>query len=166
VLGAQAGGAVTEFGFAAAQVAVDPVTAVPQKYPHMGTIVPSGSVVVVDAAVRLSVCWPKAVTAAKRRNTLTRAVAFSVALDVKSLIRIMFVASRCRSILDTQKCVLVRHPPAGVAQADGIAGSQTACLYCDSSMTNSRESTSIIISMPPGKTLFVVISRARCASAT
>src|SRR5215472_7026491 len=29
-------------------------------------------------------------------------------------------------------------------------------------MTNSRESTSIIISMPPGKMLFVVISRSLC----
>src|SRR3974390_3029523 len=29
-------------------------------------------------------------------------------------------------------------------------------------MTNSRESTSIIMSMPPGKTLFVVISRSLC----
>src|SRR5215467_124114 len=31
--------------------------------------------------------------------------------------------------------------------------------YLDSSITNSRESTSIIISMPPGKILLVVISR-------
>ena len=34
--------------------------------------------------------------------------------------------------------------------------------YRDSSMTNSRESTSIIISMPPGNMLFVVISRSLC----
>src|SRR5882762_637713 len=32
----------------------------------------------------------------------------------------------------------------------------------DSSITNSRESTSIIISIPPGKTLLVVISRSLC----
>src|SRR5215469_8558965 len=31
--------------------------------------------------------------------------------------------------------------------------------YMPSSITNSRESTSIIMSIPPGKTLFVVISR-------
>src|ERR1700757_4163296 len=34
--------------------------------------------------------------------------------------------------------------------------------YWDSSITNSRESTSIIINMPPGKMLFVVISRSLC----
>src|ERR1700739_4569527 len=34
--------------------------------------------------------------------------------------------------------------------------------YIDSSMTNSRESTSIIISIPPGKILLVVISRSLC----
>src|SRR6516164_478609 len=32
-------------------------------------------------------------------------------------------------------------------------------VYWDSSITNSRESTSIIINIPPGKMLFVVISR-------
>src|SRR6516225_7197788 len=32
----------------------------------------------------------------------------------------------------------------------------------DSSITNSRESTSIIMSMPPGKILLVVISRSLC----
>src|SRR5215472_7728530 len=37
---------------------------------------------------------------------------------------------------------------------------QLACsTYMPSSITNSRESTSIIMSIPPGKTLFVVISR-------
>src|SRR6202040_1386063 len=34
--------------------------------------------------------------------------------------------------------------------------------YRDSSITNSRESTNIIISIPPGKTLLVVISRSLC----
>src|SRR5271165_1256576 len=56
----------------------------------------------------------------------------------------------------------VRHPPAGGAQTDGFSSRQTACPYCDSSITNSRESTSSIINMPPGKTLFVVISRSLC----
>ena len=32
----------------------------------------------------------------------------------------------------------------------------------DSSIANSRESTSIIINMPPGNTLLVVISRSLC----
>src|SRR3979490_1511820 len=34
--------------------------------------------------------------------------------------------------------------------------------YMDSSITNSRESTSIIISIPPGNILLVVISRSLC----
>src|SRR5580692_9893979 len=34
--------------------------------------------------------------------------------------------------------------------------------YMDSSITNSRESTSIIIIIPPGKALLVVISRSLC----
>src|ERR1700704_5866280 len=34
--------------------------------------------------------------------------------------------------------------------------------YIDSSITNSRESTNIIISIPPGKILLVVISRSLC----
>src|ERR1700760_616345 len=45
-------------------------------------------------------------------------------------------------------------------------GSHVFCLpsrrQLDSSITNSRESTSIIISMPPGKILLVVISRSLC----
>jgi hypothetical protein len=44
--------AVTDFGFNAAQVAVELATVVPQKYPHMGTSEPSGIVTVVGAAVR------------------------------------------------------------------------------------------------------------------
>jgi hypothetical protein len=63
----------------------------------MGTVVPSGSVVVVGAADKLIVCWPKAAAAAKRRNTLITAAAFSVALHLKSFIRIMFLASRLSS---------------------------------------------------------------------
>ena len=34
--------------------------------------------------------------------------------------------------------------------------------YIDSSITNSRESTSIIMNIPPGNTLLVVISRSLC----
>jgi hypothetical protein len=60
----------------------------------MGTTVPSGMVVVVGVAVRLTVFWPKAV-AAKRRIPPTMTAAFSVALNFKSLLVIIF-ASRCR----------------------------------------------------------------------
>src|SRR5215469_13864950 len=66
----------------------------------MGTVVPSGSVVVVGAAVRLICCWPDAATAAKRSSTLTAAAAFKVALHWRSMIRIMVLASRRRSLLD------------------------------------------------------------------
>src|SRR5215831_12929133 len=66
----------------------------------MGTTVPSGMVAVVGAAVRLIVCWPNAATAAKTSSTQTAAAAFSVALLLKSLIRIMVHASRCRFVLD------------------------------------------------------------------
>src|ERR1700686_4912128 len=43
---------------------------------------------------------------------------------------------------------------------DRICGSPPA--HSDSSIRNSRESTSIIINMPPGNTLLVVISRSLC----
>src|SRR5271169_316201 len=126
----------------------------------MGTTVPSGRVVVAGPAVKLT--WPKPITVAKRRNTLTTAAAFNVALHLQSLIRIMVLASRRRrSVLDINR-MLVRHPPAGGAQTDGFARQATPCPYCDSSIANSRESTSSIINMPPGKTLFVVISRSLC----
>jgi hypothetical protein len=99
VIAAHAGGVPT-FGASDAHVAVDPATAVPQKYPHMGTVVPSGIVAVVGFAIRLICCWPNAATAAKRRNALATSAAFNVALQLKSLIRIMVLASRCRSVLD------------------------------------------------------------------
>src|SRR5215469_18035957 len=44
------------FGFAPAQLAAEPVTTVPQLYPHIGTDEPSGNVMVEDAAVRLICC--------------------------------------------------------------------------------------------------------------
>src|SRR6516162_6358591 len=128
----------------------------------MGTTVPSGSVVVVGAAVRLICCWANPATATKRRNTLTTAAAFNVASHLQSLIRIMVVASRRRSVphINLNSC----SPSArrGVVKLAALQGRQTACPYCDSSIANSRESTSIIMSMPPGKTLFVVISRSLC----
>src|ERR1700730_7840208 len=39
-------------GFSGAQVAVEPVTAAPQLYPHIGTAVPSGRIAVAGPAVR------------------------------------------------------------------------------------------------------------------
>src|SRR5271169_887817 len=127
----------------------------------MGTVVPSGRVVVAGPAVKLT--WPKPVTAAKRRNRLTTAAAFNVVLHLESLIRIMVLASRrCRSVLDINLNALfaIRRP--GVLKLTAFEGRQTACPYCDSSIANSRVSTSSIINMPPGKTLFVVISRSLC----
>jgi hypothetical protein len=50
-------------------------------------VVPSGIVVVVGAAVRLTVCWPKATTAAKGSMQTTRNAAFKIAL--KLFIRIV-----------------------------------------------------------------------------
>src|SRR5436309_15990019 len=91
----------------------------------MGTTEPSGSVVLVGAAVRLTVCWPKATAAANGRMQTTRSAAFKIAF-------ILFV-----------RIVIPRR-------------------QLDSSITNSRESTSIIISIPPGKILLVVISRSLC----
>src|ERR1700740_602017 len=66
----------------------------------MGSVVPSGRVVVADPAIKLTTCWPKPVADAKRRNTLTKTAAFTVVLDLESLIRIMVLASRCQSALD------------------------------------------------------------------
>jgi hypothetical protein len=56
----------------------------------MGTVVPSGRVVVVGAAVRLTCCaWPKVAAAPKRKRAATNNVAFSVAFKV--WIRIEFL---------------------------------------------------------------------------
>src|SRR5256885_6032295 len=91
----------------------------------MGTTEPSGRVTVVGPAVRLTVCWPRATTAANGRIETTRSAAFKIAFQ-------LFV-----------RIVLPRR-------------------QLDSSITNSRESTSIIIIIPPGKILLVVISRSLC----
>src|SRR3974390_656904 len=95
-----------------------------------------------------------------RRNAVTRTAAFSVVFDMQSLIRIMVPASRSRCVL-TQISWFADLRPV-VLKLIGLAGRHRARRYSDSSMTNSRESTSIIISIPPGKTLFVVISRPLC----
>jgi hypothetical protein len=67
-------------GFKAAHVAVEPATAVPQLYPHIGTTAPSGVTVVVGPAVKLTVCWPKVTTAPKRSRLTTCVAAFRIAL--------------------------------------------------------------------------------------
>src|SRR5437868_7682123 len=46
----------------------------------------------------------------------------------------------------------------------GVRNLVKSAAHKPSSIGNSRESTSIIISMPPGKTLLVVISRSLCRS--
>jgi hypothetical protein len=58
-----------EGGFRGLHTAVEPFTAVPQLYPHIGTEVPSGMVAVVAPAVKLTCCWPRA-RAAPQTNTL------------------------------------------------------------------------------------------------
>jgi hypothetical protein len=73
----------------------------------MGTTVPSGMVVVAGPADKLICCWPNPATAAKRRNTLNIAAAFTVgvhlvAVHLQSLIRIIVVASRSHCILDME----------------------------------------------------------------
>src|ERR1035438_5290711 len=75
-------------GFNAAHVAVEPLTAVPQKYPHIGTVEPSAMVTLVGATLKLIVCWPKAATAAKGRIPSIRTAAFS--LFLKLLVRMVF----------------------------------------------------------------------------
>jgi hypothetical protein len=68
----------------------------------MGTVVPSGRVVAVGPAVKLITCWPKPAAVAERRSVLTRTTAFSEVFNLESHIRIIVVASRCLSILETK----------------------------------------------------------------
>src|ERR1700730_2302653 len=93
----------------------------------MGTVVPSGNVVVVGAAVRLTCCCAKDTPGVRRIAASASVAAFKIAL-------ILFI-----------RIVIPR------LQFDSSS-------YMDSSITNSRESTSIIISIPPGKILLVVVS--------
>src|SRR5260370_16388340 len=83
-------GVTTARGFKAAHVAVAPVAAVPQKYPHIGTVVPSGKVVVAGAADKLMVCWPKLALTPNRSIAATSTAAFRITLPLKSLVRIVF----------------------------------------------------------------------------
>src|ERR1035438_9400336 len=79
-------------GFNAAQVAKEPLTAAPQVYPHMGTVAPSGRVIVDGPAVKLTCCWPKATTAAKESIPTTRAAAFDLSLKMFVLISFLRVS--------------------------------------------------------------------------
>jgi hypothetical protein len=56
------------FGFAAAQVGL----VVPQVYPHIGTVCPSGSKVLLGAAVRLTTDWARDAPLASRRTEAAR----------------------------------------------------------------------------------------------
>jgi hypothetical protein len=71
-------------GFAALQLAVVIAPTAPQAYPHIGTLVPSGNVVLVGAAVRVTCAEitpvPKRTAAAKN--------AASLLLDLRSINRI------------------------------------------------------------------------------
>src|SRR5579871_2361408 len=78
----------------------------------MGITVPSGRVVVVGPAVKLTTCWPKPVATASTSRTVIRTAAFSVAFDLESLIRIMVLASRSGSIMDIEFLCAVRWPAA------------------------------------------------------
>src|SRR6266852_5769080 len=69
----------TDAGFKARQVAVAVVTAVPQEYPHMGTVDPSGRTVTVGAAVRLIVCCAPATPNTKRRTVVPCKTLFKIA---------------------------------------------------------------------------------------
>ncbi len=78
----------------------------------MGITVPSGRVVVVGPAVKLTTCWPKLVATASTRSAVSNTAAFSVVFDLESLIRIMVLASRSGSIMDIEFLCAVRRPPA------------------------------------------------------
>src|SRR5207248_9464207 len=63
-------------GFKLAHVAVEPVTAVPQLYPHIGTTEPSGKVTVVGPAVKLTCCWATTRPAPSRRTAVRSTAVF------------------------------------------------------------------------------------------
>src|SRR6516164_615885 len=58
--------------------AVKPEIGAPHVYPHIGTTVPSGMVMVVGPAVRLT-AWPKLIATAQRRSVIITDAAFNVA---------------------------------------------------------------------------------------
>src|SRR5258706_15988890 len=67
-------------GCNAAHAAVEPLTAAPQVEPHIGTTGPSGKVMLVGPAVRLTCCWATAQLAPRRRTNTATAVVLKVAL--------------------------------------------------------------------------------------
>jgi hypothetical protein len=68
-------GVVTAAGLVAAQVATEPVTSVPQLYPHIGTEVPSGRIAEAGPAVRFT-CWATETLAPRRRIQTARTAVF------------------------------------------------------------------------------------------
>src|SRR6201998_3648160 len=97
-------------------------------------------VAVAGAAVRLIPCCAYAPVVAKERIASIRAATFRVAVK-------WFVCMVRFSLIADRRCA---------------CRLQFLVDYKFSSITNSRESTSNIISIPPGKTLLVVISRSLC----
>jgi hypothetical protein len=71
-------------GFAALQLAAAMAPTAPHVYPHIGTLVPSGNVVVVGAAVRLT--WAEITPVPKIAATAKNAA--SLLLDLTSINRI------------------------------------------------------------------------------
>src|ERR1700675_59136 len=105
----------TDMGFKAAHATVEPAAAVPQKYPHIGTVVPSGKVVVVGAAVKLTACWPKLELTPNRRIAATSTAAFRIALALMWLLRIVFsVNLNSFFIVSSQR--LINHKFPGIHQ--------------------------------------------------
>src|ERR1700739_3166810 len=97
-------------------------------------------VAVAGAAVRLITCCAYAAVVPKGRIAGIRAATFRVAVK-------WFVCIVRFSLIADRRCA---------------CRLQFLVDYKFSSITNSRESTSNIISIPPGKTLLVVISRSLC----
>src|SRR5215469_8597696 len=117
--GDQGAGAVavaTARGFRAAHVAVAPGAAVPQKYPHIGTAVPSGRVVVVGATVKLTVCWPKLALTPNRRIEATSRAAFMIALALKWQVRIVFSVNSLNSSFTVSSQRLINYKFPGIHQ--------------------------------------------------
>jgi hypothetical protein len=85
---------VPAFGFRAAQVAPEGAELASQLYPHMGTICPSGNVVAVGAAVRLTV--PADTADAKRRPAAATPAFDRVAFNIRERIVILLTLNSLR----------------------------------------------------------------------
>jgi hypothetical protein len=77
------------FGFKAAHLAEEPEEIAPHVYPHMGTVWPSGRVVLDGPADRLITCWPNPALAPRRSAVTTNTARFKLVL--RSLNRIFLL---------------------------------------------------------------------------